>query len=69
MRKPTRRTLTLINKALDYLLPFESPKASVASSAERTDLLTLLTVHRMILCPYIDVDKIESNLRYGGRSF
>lgn len=65
LRRPTRRTLTLIDKALAYLTPFESSKASVTSPAERHDLLDLLTTHRMVLAPYIDADRIESHLRLG----
>ncbi|MDE6521567.1 MAG: hypothetical protein K2L17_02015 [Muribaculaceae bacterium] len=63
IKRPSRRTLQLIDRALSYLTPFESPRASVTSHAERQDLLTLLENHRMSLCPYIDVDKIESNLK------
>ena len=69
LRRPGRKTLTLIDKALSYLTPFESPKAKVTSLSERHDLLELLISHRMVLTPYIDVDRIESNLRYGVRSF
>ena len=64
LRKPTRRTLSLINKALSYLIPFESGQAKVASMAERTDLLTLLNTHRMVLCPYADLDRIEWHLQH-----
>ena len=63
LRHPTRRTLTLINKALSYLTPFESPCASVTSSAEKRDLLALLDSHRMTFTPYLDVDRVEWNLR------
>ena len=63
LRKPGRKTLSLINKALSYLTPFESPKATVASPTERRDLLALLDSHRMVLTPYLDVDLIECNLR------
>ena len=62
MRRPGRKTLSLINKALSYLIPFESPLACVASQAERRDLLDLIHAHRRILCPYIDVDRVERNL-------
>ena len=62
LRKPTRRTLSLINKALSYLTPFESGQAKVASTTERADLLILLNTHRMVLCPYADLDRIESHL-------
>ena len=62
MRRPGRKTLTLINKALSYLTPFESAKASVASSFERRELLELLDRHRMVLSPYVDVDRVEENL-------
>ncbi len=64
LRRPSRRTLTLINKALSYLIPFESPRAAVTTSAERQDLLTLLQEHRMVLTPYIDTDRVENNLRH-----
>ena len=63
MRRPGRRTLALIDKALSYLTPFESPLACVASRAERKELLDLINAHRRILCPYIDVDRVEYNLR------
>ena len=63
MRKPSRRTLTLINKALSYLTPFESPRAAVSSYAEKTDLLELLNEHRNALSPYLDLDRIERNLK------
>ena len=64
MKKPGRKTLSLIEKALSYLSPFESPEAAVVSPAERYDLLTLLATHRVILSPYLDTDRIESHLRY-----
>ena len=64
LRKPGRRTLSLIDKALSYLTPFESPKASITSLEEKRDLLELLNVHRLYLSPYIDTDKIERNLRH-----
>ena len=63
LRHPTRRTLTLINKALSYLPPFERPRAAVTSAAEKRDLLALLDSHRMTFAPYLDVDRIECNLR------
>ena len=63
MRRPGRKTLTLIDKALSYLTPFESAKASVGSSFERRELLELLDRHRMVLSPYVDVDRVEVNLR------
>ena len=63
LRRPGRRTLALIDRALSYLTPFESPLARTASGAERRDLLTLLTIHRTVLSPYLDTDRIESNLR------
>lgn len=63
LRHPGRRTLALIDSALSYLTPFESPLARTASGAERRDLLTLLRVHRPVLRPYLDTDRIERNLR------
>lgn len=65
LRRPTRRTLTLIEKA--YLSPFESQLARTASAAERHDLLELLYAHRMVLAPYLDTDSIARNLhrQYG----
>ncbi len=69
LRKPSRRTLALIDKALSYLTPFESPKASVTSASEKKDLLDLLNIHRMVLLPYLDTDRIERNLRYGAAVF
>ena len=62
LRHPTRRTLSLINKALSYLTPFESPRASVTSISEKKDLLNLLNTHRQLLSPYIDTDRIESHI-------
>ncbi len=62
LRKPSSRTLRLIDKALSYLLPFESPKADAASQSERQDLLTLLLTHRDILSPYLNPDRIKTNL-------
>ena len=62
LRRPTRKTLSLINKALSYLTPFESPQATTTSRAERADLLNLLNTHRLILSPYMDLDRIESHL-------
>ncbi len=62
LRRPSNRTLRLIDRALSYLLPFESPKAGVASQAERIDLLTLLRTHRDILSPYLNADRIQTNL-------
>ena len=62
LRRPTGRTLSLINKALSYLIPFESPRARTVSQAERQDLLNLLTAHRLVLSPYMDIDRAESNL-------
>ncbi len=63
LRKPSRRTLTLIDKALSYLTPFESPKATVTSASEKKDLLDLLKAHQLVLSPYIDTDRIEWNLK------
>ncbi|MDE5997169.1 MAG: hypothetical protein K2G77_03050, partial [Muribaculaceae bacterium] len=63
LKRPTSRTLRLIDRALSYLTPFESPKASVVSPSEKQDLLQLLDTHRDILCPYINIDKIEHNLK------
>ena len=62
MRRPGRKTLSLINKALSYLIPFESPLACATSRAERRELLDLIHAHRTILCPYINVDRVERNL-------
>ena len=115
LRRPSRKTLSLIEKALSYLTPFENmePRASqpahtahttdtpsreadtlkaidtarstdtphceadtqttshTARSADtphceadtlKKDLLTLLTTHRIILSPYIDTHRIETNL-------
>ena len=62
LRRPGKKTLSLIDRALYYLIPFESPKASIISSSERHDLLELLSTHRMVLTPYLDIDRIESNL-------
>ncbi|MBD5420945.1 MAG: hypothetical protein HDR47_06915 [Bacteroides sp.] len=62
LRRPTRKTLSLINKALSYLTPFEHPEARTASPVERADLLHLLNTHRLILSPYMDLDRIESHL-------
>ena len=63
MKKPGARTLTLIDKALSYLTPFESAKASAVSQYEKRELLELLNTHRPLLTPYLDADRIESNLR------
>ena len=63
LRHPCGKTLRLLDRALKLLIPFESPKAAVTSAAERQDLLTLLRTHRLSLSPYIDTDRIESNLR------
>ena len=63
LSRPGRKTLALIDRALSYLIPFESPKASVVSSSERRDLLDLLGTHKLILTPYLDIERIESNLR------
>ena len=63
LRRPGRRTLSLIDKALSYLTPFESPLARTASQSERRDLLDLLCTHRTILSPYIDINRVECNLR------
>ncbi|MDE6522889.1 MAG: hypothetical protein K2L17_08735 [Muribaculaceae bacterium] len=63
IKRPSRRTLRLIDRALSYLTPFESPRASVTSHAERQDLLTLLRTHRDLLSPYLNTLLIESNLR------
>ncbi|MDE6742201.1 MAG: hypothetical protein K2J58_07715 [Muribaculaceae bacterium] len=65
LRRPTGKTLTLIDKALDWLRPFESAKASAVSPYEKRELLELLTTHRMVLAPYIDTDRVESHLRRG----
>ena len=62
LRRPSSRTLRLIDKALSYLHPFESPRASVTSPSEKKDLLNLLNTHRQLLSPYIDTDRIESHI-------
>lgn len=67
LRRPTRQTLTLIDKALGWLRPFESARATAASDCEKRELLELLTTHRLALCPYIDVERIEWNLRLDGK--
>ncbi len=64
LRKPSRRTLTLLDRALSYLTPFESPLAKTASPSERRALLALLRAHRLPLSPYLDVDRVETNLRF-----
>ena len=63
LRKPTTRTLTLIDRALSHLTPFESAQARTASASERAELLDMISAHRLTLCPYIDLDRIESHLR------
>ena len=63
LRHPTRKTLSLINKALSHLTPFESAGARTASASERAELLDLISAHRLTLCPYLDLDRIESHLR------
>ena len=63
LRKPGRRTLSLIDKALSYLIPFESAGARTASGTERRELLELLNAHRVVLAPYIDTDRIEYHLK------
>ena len=77
LRRPSRKTLSLIEKALSYLTPFENmePRASQPAHKVHTadtpsreadtlkrDLLTLLTTHRMVLTPYIDTHRIETIL-------
>ncbi len=63
LKRPNSRTLRLIDRALSYLTPFESPKASVTSLSEKKDLLDLLNIHRMVLTPYLDTARIEWNLK------
>ena len=63
LRRPGPKTLRLIDKALALLTPFESPRALTTSAAERQELLDLIRTHRLTFCPYINVDRIESNLR------
>ena len=67
MRRPGRKTLSLIDKALSYLTPFESAKAVVTSIAEKRDLLELVDRHRMVLSPYVDVDRVEWNLKFNDK--
>ena len=62
LRRPTRKTLSLIDKALAYLTPFESARAQTTSPTERQELLELLNAHRMVLSPYIDTDLVAWNL-------
>ncbi len=62
-KRPGSRTLRLLDKALTLLHPFESPKALVTSPSERKDLLSLLYLHRDILSPYLDVDRVATNLK------
>ncbi len=69
LKRPSSRTLALIDKALSYLTPFESPKASVTSASEKKDLLALLNAHQLVLSPYLDTARIERNLRYGAAVF
>ncbi len=63
LKKPSSRTLALIDKALSYLTPFESSLARVTSASEKKDLLDLLKAHQLVLSPYIDTDRIEWNLK------
>ncbi len=64
LKRPSSRTLRLLDRALSYLTPFESPQARTASPSERRALLALLATHRAPLSPYLDVDRIEMNLRF-----
>ncbi len=64
LKRPGSRTLSLLDRALSYLTPFESKQAAVNSPAERTDLLDLLNTHRLLLTPYLDTDRIESHLKH-----
>lgn len=63
MRRPGRKTLVLIDRALSYLTPFESGKAMASSPYEKRELLELLDTHRMVLSPYLDTDRVEWNIR------
>ena len=69
LRRPTRRTLSLIDKAIELLLPFESScpvskdHRSSDSGSDGADLLSLLVTHRQALSPYLDISRIESNLK------
>ena len=63
LRHPCSKTLKLLDRALRLLIPFESPKAAVASPAEKQQLLDLIVIHRTALSPYLDLDRIERNLR------
>ncbi len=65
LKRPSSRTLRLIDKALSYLTPFESSLARVTSASEKKDLLDLLHRHPMVLTPYIGTDGIQSNPKYG----
>ncbi|MDE7346103.1 MAG: hypothetical protein K2N48_05085, partial [Muribaculaceae bacterium] len=77
LRRPGRKTLRLIDKALSYLTPYENMELRTSQAAHtahtantpyceadtlKKDLLTLLTTHRLVLMPYIDTDRIEINL-------
>ncbi len=61
LRRPTRKTLRLIDRAISLLAPYES--AHSVRCADTTALLTLLTTHRLTLSPYLDTARIERNLR------
>ncbi len=63
LKRPGRKTLSLIDKALSYLLPFESVKAQPSSAYEKHELLELLHTHRLLLSPYLDTARVEWNLR------
>ena len=74
LRRPGGKTLSLIDKALALLLPFETSHTARSANTPYceadtlSDLLNLLTTHRLILSPYLDTDRVELNLRHGWRS-
>ncbi|MDE7097263.1 MAG: hypothetical protein K2O47_07215 [Muribaculaceae bacterium] len=69
LRRPTRRTLSLIDKAIALLMPFENSckvskgHHSFDPGTDGADLLSLLATHRQALSPYLDISRIESNLK------
>ncbi len=64
LRRPSSRTLRLLDRALSYLTPFESPLARTASPSERQDLLALLATHRAPLSPSPALGRNGRNLRF-----
>lgn len=62
-KHPDRQTLSLIDRALALLLPFERHRPLTTSTPELQALSSLLNNNSTLLSPYLDIRSTLNNLR------